>query len=280
LRRLGGAVAGTLLLLLALPLLLLAGWALLFEVPTLAVVAFTTAWILLPLFNRSKAVRVLKLGVSFVIVPATLALAPLMIQEVDLKIEQLRRKPREDVSAFTLQDRIGIYGLNIVMGVAGYPLYPEASRETLLMMSAQGSLARRVFYSGFGLGSHKLRMLLREFAAGLRQDDTACSRSYGPVRIQWDRSDYRLTEPEARYALALNQTSLKAQAERRGERWLIDVQHEMEVRYPESNYATLIARPRLRVEEGLFWVLQECGWLHPYTAEYRFTVYSDDPTLR
>jgi len=262
------------------PCLLLAGWGLLFDAPTLAVVAFTAAWIFLPLFNYLKAIRVLKFAVSFVLVPATLALLPLMMQEVDRKVEQLSRIPRNDMSAFTLQDRLGIYGLNVVMGAVGYPLYPEAARETLLMMLDPGPLARRVFYSDFSLGSYKVKASLRDFAAGLRLDDTASSRTHGPVGIRWDKSVYRLTDPEARYALALNQTRLEARAERRGERWLIDVRHEMEVKYPESVYVTLVARPRLRVEEGLFWVLQNAGWLHPYTAEYRFSVYSDDPRLK
>ena len=278
--RLAGIVAGTILFLLALPFLLLTGWGLLFSAPTLAVVAFTAAWILFPLFNRIRAIRVLKLGVSFVLAPAALALAPLMIQEVDHKVEQLSRKPRNDMSAFTLPDRLGIYGLNIVMGMVGFPLYPEASKETLLMMLDPGPIARRVFYSDFGLGSYKMRAPLRDFAARLQQDDSTSSRDYGPVRVEWNKSDYRLTEPEARYALALNQTRLTARAERRGGRWLIDVRHNMEVEYPESTYVTLVGRPRLRIEEGLFWVLQNCGWLHPYTAEYRFLVYSDDPRLR
>jgi hypothetical protein len=277
---LAGVVTNSLLFLLSLPLLLLAVWGLLFETPTLAVLAFAAAWILFPLFNRSKAIRVLKLGVSFVLIPATLALTPLMLQEVDQKVEQLSRKPRSDMSAFTLEDRLGIYGLNIAMGVVGYPMYPEASKETLLMMFKPGPAARRIFYSDFSLGSRKLRGPLRDFAAGLRQSDSVASETYGPAWIEWARSDYRLTEPEARYALALNQTRLRARAERRGERWLIDVRHEMEVKYPESQYVLLIGRPRLRVEEGLFRVLQNCGWLHPYTAEYRFSVYSDDPRLR
>lgn len=277
--RLVGVVLGFILFLLAVPLLLLAGWGLLFDAPTLAVVAFTAAWIFLPLFNHLKAIRVLKFATSFVLVPATLALLPLMMQEVDRKVEQLSRKTRNDISAFTLQDRLGIYGLNIVMGVVGYPLYPEAARETLLMMFDPGPLARRVFYSDFGLGSYKVKASLRDFAAGLRPGDTASVRSHGPVRIIWDKSTYRLTDPEARYALALNQTLLTARAERRGERWRIEVRHEMEVRYPESVYVTLVARPQLRVEEGLFWVLQNYGWLHPYTAEYRFTIWSDDPRL-
>jgi hypothetical protein len=278
-RRLVSVVFGTILFVLAVPCLLLAGWGLVFNVPTLSIVAFTAAWILLPLFNRFKAIRVLKFAVSFVLIPATLALSPFMIGEVDRQVEALSRKNRHELSAFGLGDRLGIYGLNIVMGVVGYPLYPEASRETLLMMFEPGPSARRVFHSKFGLGSYKVRKWLGEFAAALNSDDSAPSRSFGPVRIAWEKSDYRLTYPEARYALALNQTLLTAKAERRGERWLMDVRHEMEVRYPESVYVTLVSRPRLRVEEGLFRVLQNCGWLHPYTAEWRFTVWADDPRL-
>ena len=278
-RRLAGTVAGIILFILAIPCLLLAGWGLVFNVPTLSIVAFTAAWILFPLLNRFKAIQVLKFAVSFVLIPATLALSPFMIGEVDRQVEVLSGRNRYDQSAFDLRDRVGIYGLNIMMGVVGYPLYPEASRETLLMMLDPGPSARRVFNSGFGLGSRKLREKLVEFVANL-QSDTASSRSYGPVRIEWNKSDYRLTEPESRYALAMNQTILTARAERRGEHWLIDVRHEMEVKYPDSVLVTLITRPRLRVEEGLFWVLQNCGWLHPYTAEWRFQVHSDDKRLK
>jgi len=148
------------------------------------------------------------------------------------------------------------------------------------MMFRPGPPARRVFYSDFGLGSRKLRGPLRDFAARLQQSDSTSPDTYGPVWVEWARSDYRLTEPEARYALALNQTRLTARAERRGERWLMDVRCDMEVKYPESISVTLVGRPRLRIEEGLFWVLRNYGWLHPYTAEYRFSVYSDDPRLR
>ena len=256
-RGIAGIVAGVILFILAVPCLLLAGWGLVFNVPTVSIVAFTAAWILFPLFNRFKAIQLLKFGVSFVLIPATLALSPLMISEVDRQVEALSGKNRHDMSAFDLRDRV-----------------------TLLMMLEPGPSARRVFDSEFGLGSRKLRERLTEFAAGLASDDTASSRSFGPVRIEWSKTDYRLTEPEARYALALNQTTLTAKAERRGNRWLIDVRHEMEVRYPDSSLVTLVSRPRLRMEEGLFWVLQNYGWLHPYTAEWRFQVYSDDKRLK
>ncbi|HTW92337.1 MAG TPA: hypothetical protein VMH22_11580 [bacterium] len=278
-RRFAGTIAGVVLFVLALPFLLLAGWGLLFSAPTLAVVAFTAAWVLFPLFNRIKAVRVLKLGASFVLIPAALALAPLMMHEVNQKVAELSLKPRRDIRAFTLQDRLGIYGLNIVMGVVGYPFYPEASKETLLMVFDPGPTARRVFYSDFGLGSRRVKSRLRDFLASLRSDDTTSSRKYGPTMVQWTHSDYTFTRPEARYALALNQTWLTAKAERCGQRWRIDVRDAMDVRYAESAYVTLVSRPPLAMEEGLFWVLQDCGWLHPYTAEFRYSVYSDDPRL-
>ncbi|MCX6843913.1 MAG: hypothetical protein NTX53_16745, partial [candidate division WOR-3 bacterium] len=109
-RRLAGTAAGIILFILAIPCLLLAGWGLVFNVPTLSIVAFTAAWILFPLFNRFKAIKVLKFAVSFVLIPATLALSPFMIGEVDRQVEALSRKNRHDLSAFDLRDRLGIYG--------------------------------------------------------------------------------------------------------------------------------------------------------------------------
>jgi hypothetical protein len=274
------AFAGTLLFFLALPFLCIAGWAVLFGAPTAAVIAFTISWLALPLFNRIRLVRVLKLGVFFIVLPAAFALTPLMISEVDGRIEELAGRDRYDRDAFDLRDKLGIYGLNIVMGLAGLPLYPEASRETMLMVLDPGPTDRRVLRSAFGLGSPRLRLKLAGFARTLGAADTAATRQFGPARILWDASDYRFSEPEARYALALNQTTMSATARKEGGRWWIDVRHEVEIRYPDSLYATLIGRPRLRVEEGLFWVLQNAGWLHPYMAEWRFGLYADDPRLR
>jgi hypothetical protein len=221
-----------------------------------------------------KPLRLLKFGVAFLVLPAALALSPLMVREVDRKVEELSRKNRHDLSAFTLRDRLGIYGLNIVMGLVAYPLYPEASRETLLLLFPS-PLARRLFHSEFALGSRKVRAQLREFRQRLARGDTAAAQ----MRIVWDASEYRLTEPEARFALALNQTWLWLNARQTRNGWFIDVRHDVGIEYPDSAYVTLISRPRLRIEEGLFWVLQNCGWLHPYTAEWRFTVPAEDRRL-
>jgi hypothetical protein len=278
-RGFASVAGGVLLAVLALPFLALSAWGVLFGAPTVAVLAFAVAWLLLPLFNKVKPVRLLKFAISFMVIPAALALAPMTIGEVNRRVEELSRLDRTNPAAFSFADKAGIYGLNIVMGLVAYPLYPEASRETLLMMFPAGAGNRRVFLSGFGLGSDKLRGRLRQFVQSLPRDDEASIRTYGPVPVEWDWSEYKLTSPEARYGLALNQTMLYATAARSGNHWRLHVRHEVEIRYPTDAYVTLVGWPRLRVQEGLFWVLQQCGWLHPYTAEWWFTIDSDDPRL-
>ncbi|MCX6844424.1 MAG: hypothetical protein NTX53_19350 [candidate division WOR-3 bacterium] len=104
-RRVAGTAAGIILFILAIPCLLLAGRGLVFNVPTLSIAAFTAAWILFPLFNRFRAIQVLKFAVSFVLIPATLALSPFMIGEVDRQVEALSRKNRHDLSAFSVWAR-------------------------------------------------------------------------------------------------------------------------------------------------------------------------------
>jgi len=271
---------GVLLALVSLPFLLVALWGVVFGSPTAALLAFVVWWLLFPLFNNLKPIRLLKFSLSFLVIPAALALAPMMMGEVDRRVEELDRKLRSNPDGFTFIDKAGVYGLNIVMGLAAYPVYPEASRETMLMVFPAGRADRRVFYSRFALGSDRVRGRLKQFVKELDETDTSRIRDLGPATIEWDVTEYRLTNPEARYGLALNQTRLYAHAERQGRRWRIQVRHEVEIKYPKDLYVTLVTRPRLRMQEGLFWMLQQYGWLHPYVAEWRFTVYSDDPRLR
>jgi hypothetical protein len=278
-KQVAGFIAGFVLLLFALPFLLLGTWALVFRVPVLAIPAFVTAFVLLPVLNQSGAVKWLKVILAFMLLPGFLVVAPFAIRQLDRHIAELRQKDRGNVASFTLVDKAGIYGLHVLMGVAAFPIYPEASREALLMSLPPGRDRRRVFESDFALGSRRVREKLREFSRSLAQDDTARVRQYGPVHVEWDASEYRLTEPEARYGLALNQTNLSATATREGKRWQIDVTHIVGIGYPKDGYVPLISWPRLWMEEGLFYVLEQCGWLHRYNVEWRFSVDSDDPRL-
>jgi hypothetical protein len=274
-------VLGILLTLLAFPFLLLAAWGVIFGIPTVAILAFTAVWLLLPLFARVKPLLILKLGISFMLIPAMLALAPVAVGEVDRRVDELRGRDKTNPAAFSFADKLGIYGLNIVMAGAAAPVYPEAAIETFLMVlpGPRNGRRLRVFRSAFGMGSARLRAKLRDFVTGLASE-TLDVRDMPSTYIEWDREEYRLHNPEARYALALNQTHLWAKATREGERWRIDVTHLVGIGYPEEAYVPLLTRPRLWMEEGLFHMLENARWLHRYNAEWRFTVYSDDKRLR
>jgi hypothetical protein len=52
----------------------------------------------------------------------------------------------------------------------------------------------------------------------------------------------------------------------------MEVRLQVRCEYRKNSLVTLIAKPELKVEEGLFWILQQSGWLHPYIAEYHFHV--------
>jgi hypothetical protein len=273
-------LAGALMALIAVPFLALAGWAVLFGLPTAAVLGFTAAWLLLPLFHNLEFIRVLKFGVSFMLVPATLALTPMMVSEANSRIEELSRRDRTHPAAFSLADKTGIYGLNLVMAGVAAPLYPEAARATfLLCFPAPNKEQLRIHESEFGLGSGRIRRQLEAWVLTL-DTVTVAEREFGPASIVWNPDEYRFGNPEARYALALNQTQLRMKATRQGRRWRLDVRHLVGIAYPKDALVPLITRPRLSMEEGLFWVLQQSGWLHPYNALWRFTVGSDDKRLR
>ena len=74
-----------------------------------------------------------------------------------------------------------------------------------------------------------------------------------PKLISWDTSTYMIGHPEARFSLALNGATLKIKDNR--------IFFEVPIKYPKNSLVKLL--PFIRVEEGLFWVLQEKGWYYP-----------------
>lgn len=193
------------------------------------------------------------------------------VREVDRSIESLARRAKSPAgaSSLSLRDKLGIYGLNVAMGLAALPLYPEAAQETLLLVipSARG---RRVFRSRFAMQSAKVRDVVEAFAARLRpvEGDRAVLET---VRVAWPSAAYQqFGGSEARVALALNPADVSAVARRSERGWDLEVRVEVRVEYPKSASVRLIESQQLRVEEGLFWALQQAGWLHPYTAAWEF----------
>jgi hypothetical protein len=146
-------------------------------------------------------------------------------------------------------EKLSIYGLNIFMCIAAYPIYPEVSKESFYMMFRSKNGIRN-FESDFFLKSKKIKW-------GLTNKN-----SY----ITWYSSEYALGHPESRYALALNPCKLSTKKHDSYTEYTVEVK----IGYPKKSCVTLINFPfKLMVEEGLFHYLQNQNWLHTYTAVWK-----------
>jgi len=259
-----------LLLLLAPASTVVGAWAALFSCPFLCLLSTATAFSavlsVFPVRRRSWLGAGL-LGLLVCVGAVTWRVA---VQEVDRSIAALAKKIAPPApNAPTLREKLGIYGLNVAMGLAALPVYPEAARETLWLVVPSAS-GRRVFRSRFPMRSTRVREVVGAFGARLRsvEGDRVVLES---VRVAWPATAYQpFGGPEARVALALNPAKVSAEARRQGARWEMAIRVEVRVEYPPSASVRLMEDPQLRVEEGLFWVLQQARWLHPYTAVWEF----------
>lgn len=238
----------------------------------LAVVAFLPLKIKQRIYIKT---RLILLGFMIFLSISTFEIS---VNELNNRIAQLAAKPRDRLSAFSLRDKVGIYGLNVIMGVVAYPLYPEASIETLLMLFKESPNSKRIFESDFALSSARVRNVLEGFRENLETHPG--DKAELKTRIAWPFKDYAFGNKEARYALALNPADLSVSAVKPNAKWDMEVRLQVKCEYPKNSLVTLIAKPELKVEEGLFWVLQQAGWLHPYMTEYQFHVKAQEKRIR
>ena len=88
----------------------------------------------------------------------------------------------------------------------------------------------------------------------------------GPVALYWPWDSYVMTDvfaihSEARVALALNTGTLSIEDSK--------VQVSVPCTWPKDAWIYLLDvpwLPKIKLQEGLFWVLEQEGWLYPYTA--------------
>ncbi len=261
----------------SLAILLIFVWALLFSAYYTAFLSFLGLLVFLPvkIINRHLLIRACILIIGIVLLIATVNIS---IGEINKRIKSLSEKPgdKSSLSAFSTRDKIGIYGLNVMMGALAYPVYPEVSKETLMLVFPAPKTGIRVFYSDFALHSEKMKDIIRRFIADLDNRQPGKQEFMFQKRIHWETRDYSPGKREARYALALNPSYISLRASRNPSGWFIDGSIKVKVSYPQNACVTLLSEPELKVEEGLFRVLQEEGWLFPYTAEWKFTINTAD----
>ncbi len=294
------------LVLLSVMLFSLCVWAVLFHAPYLAVLSLLGAVVLSPLALGRPVVRRAKVIAGVVLLVVTVLTAWLPVSEVNRQVAVLRGKPR-----YSTADKLGVWGLNLVMAKCGFAAYPEVAVETALLVLPRPAHDTFVVRSDFPLRSSVVRARLRDFARRLpssRQDEQTFSVRQADLWAAVAESGESFVSAPAsskfvalqaaywdsRCALALNPVTVLCRARREGGQWLMDVRAIVWVGYAEDGEAELVPPVKfgrgawrfdwsgLVMYERLFWVLQQdsVGWLHPYHAEYRFTIRSDDRRLR
>ncbi|HUB08749.1 MAG TPA: hypothetical protein VMB50_17205 [Myxococcales bacterium] len=255
---------------------LLGIWLCVFGTPLLASAALVSAALLLPL-RRCRRARFAALGLGLA---GSVAFASSFERDLGTRLLELAR--RKDAATLTFRDRLGLYGLNAVMGAGGWLAgFPEVAGETLAL--AWPGPPVRTWSSDFAMGSPRVRSALGKALAALPPSPEGTEVELATLRIAWPT--YSRDEDSMRVALALNSPFFLGGRARRtgqGRGWVVDLTGTAVVAYPHRFFLPLGVLPDGQpwgLDEGLFWALQRAGWLHPYTAEWHWTIDGDDARL-
>lgn len=172
-----------------------------------------------------------------------------------IRVHQLNQKP-SDPSAFSWFNKAEVYTLGLLMVAIAYPLYPEISREHLMLYSPFNG-ETTVIHDDFFLRSLKVQKAVDEAA-----------RTGKEVRLWWSNRDYEFRLDfdkywESRVALAFNGGWLRVEGKK--------VIARIPIKYPKRAFAPFFSVPFIGtfgIQEGLFWVLQEEGWYHTGEVEW------------
>ena len=161
------------------------------------------------------------------------------------RLNHLSARPVE-LSEFSWFNKVEIYTAYVLMNALGAPLYPEIAKEASLMLLPSSEGQEMTFESDFFLESRFIQNALDNYSE--------------PVRLAWPPNSYGLGNAETRIALALNTGTLHVE----------DGKAKVSVpcTWPKQSLVN-VGLPGLldiRVQEGLFWILEQEGWIYPYTA--------------
>ncbi len=161
------------------------------------------------------------------------------------RLNHLSARPVE-LNEFSWFNKVEIYTAYVLMNALGAPLYPEIAKEGSLMLLPSSEGQEMTFESDFFLESRFIQNALDNYSE--------------PVRLAWPPNSYGLGNAETRIALALNTGTLHVEDGK--------VKVSVPCTWPKQSLVN-VGLPGLldiRVQEGLFWVLEQEGWIHPYTA--------------
>lgn len=181
-----------------------------------------------------------------------LVLSPFNITQFNRNSEKLQKMVNEKKELST-KSKLGIYGCVVMMTVFDIIPFPEAGKENFYLFFTSKD-NKRVFHSNSILNSPSIMMAVKKKETGF---------------IAWNKWDM-VGNKDFRYSLAFDPCTVTS-VDKKGFK---EVTVTTFFSYRE-NYPTLHASHFLRgifafrVDEGLFFYLQQKGWLHPYTAIWK-----------
>lgn len=193
------------------------------------------------------------------------------IQEIISRMTELHWKAFDNPANLTITDKMAVWSANLIMGIAGYPLFPEVAWETLrLVVPGPESHVRQ---SDFAMRSRKVRKAIAAFANQLPPVES--KPKHKTIKISWNRYT-DVPYGEVRVGLALNcPLVLDLESAWKNNGWLIKARASCDVAYPRFRQMTevpLFSGLSFPISETMFWALQEEGWLFPYNVSYEWTV--------
>ena len=180
----------------------------------------------------------------------------LLVSLFFIGIERLNYLSQKEIKVdnFSTFNKVEIYTAYILMNVLGYPMYPEIAKEALLMLNPRVRDKEIYFESDFFLDSKVVQKAIKNYKK--------------PYRLTWTVDNYVIGSPEARVSLTLNSGVLSVKKD--SVEVSVPCTWPMHSDYRNHSFTTPLSRfPEIRVQEGLYWILEQEGWLHPYTAIWK-----------
>jgi len=180
----------------------------------------------------------------------------LLVSLFFIGIERLNYLSQKEIRVdnFSTFNKVEIYTAYILMNVLGYPMYPEIAKEALLMLDPRVRNKEIYFESDFLLESKVVQKAIKNYKE--------------PYRLTWTVDNYVIGSPEARVSLTLNSGVLSIKKD--SVEVSVPCTWPMHSDYRNHSFTTPLSRfPEIRVQEGLYWILEQEGWLHPYTAIWK-----------
>ena len=155
-------------------------------------------------------------------------------------------------AALGTRNRLGVYGFNLAMGGVGYVVGLDEVAHLTWLLATPGPRVRHRD-GAFLLRDPAVREAARE--AGTK----------GTARVAWTRYFHPSVSPSV--ALAANCPLVLSRGRQGG------VVARCSVQYPKRSTLSFgrIAGREVSLQEGVYWVLQEVGWLHPFEVAWQIS---------